>query len=253
MDPHTWELVCDTYERARELEPAHRDEWIARAQLPASVRAEVERLLESNSRLEPGFLQPRVEVEPELPDSVPALKPGTRIGGVEILRTIASGGMGTVYEGLQAAPRRRVALKTLRSGFVTPSLERRFRLEAEILGRLAHPAIAQVYDAGFDEAAGVPYFAMELVPDARDVLRYAREEDLSRRARVQMFFEVCEAVHYGHQKGVIHRDLKPNNVLVDGHGRPRVIDFGLARVLGEDHGISIEETRAGNCSEPCAT
>ncbi|MCP3918025.1 MAG: serine/threonine protein kinase [bacterium] len=108
-----------------------------------------------------------------------------------------------------------------------------------------HPAIAQVYDAGIAGEDGMPYFAMELVEGARDFLRYAEEEDLSLEQRLRLFIRVCDAVQYGHQKGVIHRDLKPSNILVDRSGHPKIIDFGLARTLDHDTAVMRAGTRAG--------
>jgi hypothetical protein len=139
--------------------------------------------------------------------------------------------MGTVFEAVQDEPRRTVALKTLRFGLGSAERVQRFRYEAEVLGTLRHPSIAQIFEAGTHEEAGevVPFFAMELIGDARDLLTYAREERLSLDRRLMLFLDVCDAVQHGHQKGVIHRDLKPGNILVDPEGRTKVIDFGVAR------------------------
>src|SRR5262249_39285654 len=156
---------------------------------------------------------------------------GTRIGRYALKRVIAWGGMGPVFEAVQDEPRRAVALKTLRFGLTSPERLQRFRFEAEILGSLRHPSIAQVFEAGTHEEAGEhgPFIAMGVVPGARGLLSYAREEDLELPARLALFLEVGEAVQHGHQKGVIHRDLKPGNILVDAEGRAKVIDFGVAR------------------------
>src|SRR5262249_51182028 len=143
---------------------------------------------------------------------------------------IASGGMGTVWEAEQDTPRRRVALKVMRFGFTGREDASRFRYESEVLGLLQHPGIAQVFEAGTRGAeTGVPYFPMEYIEGAKTIVEYARDEQLSVRARLELFLPVCDAVQHGHQRGVIHRDLKPSNILVDARGQPKIIDFGIAR------------------------
>ena len=139
-----------------------------------------------------------------------------RLGTYRIIRLIAQGGMGAVYEARQEHPHRIVAIKVIKRGLVSSRDLRRLHDEAEILGSLRHPGIAQIFDAGtFDDGAGgVPYFVMEFIPDAQPITRYARERELSTRQRLELVARACDAVHYGHQKGVIHRDLKPANILV---------------------------------------
>jgi tetratricopeptide (TPR) repeat protein len=158
-----------------------------------------------------------------------------RIGRYRILRVIGEGGMGTVYEAEQESPRRTVALKVIRPGFVTPSHLRRFEQESHLLGRLQHPGIAQVYEAGTaDSGHGPqPYFAMELVR-GETLERVAEAHRLDVRARLDLFARVCDAVHHAHQKGIVHRDLKPANILVDEAGQPKVLDFGVARATDSD-------------------
>lgn len=154
--------------------------------------------------------------------------------------------MGLVYEAIQENPRRTVALKVLRSGRQSPAHVRRFEYEAEILGRLQHPHIAQVYEGGtFDEGEGPqPFFAMEFV-HGRSLTRYAEEEGLSASRRLELLAVVCDAVHYAHQQGIIHRDVKPDNVLVDAQGSPKVLDFGIARVEDEELRRKTMQTEAG--------
>jgi len=156
------------------------------------------------------------------------------IGDYRIVRVIGVGGMATVYEATQEHPNRRVALKVMRQGLAQTSAIHRFRFETEILARLQHPGIAQIFEAGtWDRQDGVatPYFTMEYISDAKPMTEYATELDLSRADRLRMFSDVCDAVQHGHQNGVIHRDLKPGNILVDSDGRPKVIDFGVARSI----------------------
>lgn len=155
------------------------------------------------------------------------------IGGVQIVRIIADGGMGRVYEGLQDKPRRPVAVKIIRPGFISREASRRFENESEVLGRLRHPYIAQVYSGGMCTVMGaeVPYFVMEFIPDSLPVTKFAATRKLSMTARLRLFLRVCDAVAHGHANNVVHRDLKPSNVLVEPNGVPKIIDFGIARCV----------------------
>ncbi len=172
---------------------------------------------------------------------------GRRVGSYELVRVIATGGMGTVYEAVQQQPRRTVALKLMRTGIASRASLRRFQYESQILARLRHPGIAQVYEAGMHREGriNVPYFAMEYVPDAKTIIDYAEAGALNPEARLELFAGVCDAVHYGHQRGIIHRDLKPANVLVDPTGQPKVIDFGVARVTDTDVAVTTMQTDIG--------
>ncbi|MCH8824620.1 MAG: protein kinase [Planctomycetes bacterium] len=153
-----------------------------------------------------------------------------------IIRVIASGGMGTVYLATQLNPRRNVALKLMKKGLVSESTLRRFEFESQILARLHHSNIAQVYKAGthMDGDTAVPFFAMELIQSARPIDKHVRLKKLGTRETVMLIATVCDAVHHGHQKGIIHRDLKPDNILVDNNGEPKIIDFGVARATDSD-------------------
>ena len=170
-----------------------------------------------------------------------------RIGHYHVRRAIASGGMGTVYEATQEHPRRTVAIKVMRHGITSPRALRRFEYESQILARLHHPGIAHVYEADWHEEDGerLPYFAMEYIPNAKPLLRYADDKHLPARARLELFIDVCQAVHHGHQRGVIHRDLKPGNILVDPEGQVKIIDFGVARCTDADLNLTALQTSVG--------
>jgi non-specific serine/threonine protein kinase/serine/threonine-protein kinase len=162
------------------------------------------------------------------------------VPGFRVTCELGAGGMAVVYSAEQLHPRRSVALKVLRSGLSTPELVRRFEFEADALGRLQHPGIASIYEAGVVGTVNHPrpYFAMELVRGL-PLDRWVERERPSVRERLRLFARVCDAVQHAHARGVIHRDLKPSNILVvtDGserHGRPKVLDFGVARAI--DHG-----------------
>lgn len=172
------------------------------------------------------------------------------IGRYRIVGVLGEGGMGTVYEAEQDQPLRRVALKIIRPGFVQPDLIRRFARESEVLGRLQHPGIAQIYEAGtFDDAHGPqPYFAMELVKGL-SLSEYVRTHVPDLKARLELFTRICDAVNYAHQQGVIHRDLKPANIMVDDMGQPRVLDFGVARLTDVD----VHATRQTSVGEVIGT
>lgn len=160
------------------------------------------------------------------------LSPGP-FGRYQITRLVGAGGMGEVYEAQQESPARRVAIKVVRPGLLSGEVLRRFEHETRILARLEHPGIAPIFEAGrVDTGAGsLPFFAMEYV-DGRPLTEFAAKLPL--RARLELFLKVCDAVEHAHRKGVIHRDLKPGNILVDEGGRPRVMDFGVARATDSD-------------------
>jgi len=169
-----------------------------------------------------------------------------RIGGHIVVRLLGQGGMGVVYEAEQQSPRRTVALKVLHPGVASPGAASRLRREAHLLGRLQHPGIAQIFEAGvFDYGdGGRPYFAMELIR-GKPIDRYAEDHRLAARQRLELFLFVCDAVQHAHERGVIHRDLKPANILVDESGRPKVLDFGVARATGSDIHAATLQTHAG--------
>ncbi|QDU69756.1 serine/threonine-protein kinase [Engelhardtia mirabilis] len=169
-----------------------------------------------------------------------------RIGPYRILRRIGEGGMGVVYEAEQDAPRRRVALKVNRPVHDSDRRLRRFRREAEVLGRLEHAGIARIYQAGTFEHRGAarPYFAMEFI-EGVPITTFATRAHLPLRARLTLLISVLEAVQHAHDNGVIHRDLKPDNVLVRGDGSPVVLDFGVARLSDSSTALTSLDTLNG--------
>jgi eukaryotic-like serine/threonine-protein kinase len=178
---------------------------------------------------------------PDLPpDSIPApnlpaSKMPSVIGRYRILRLLGEGGMGAVYEAEQDQPRRRVALKVIKAAWVGPEALRRFELESQTLGRLHHPGIAQIYEAGTADTAfgSQPFFAMEIIHGV-PLISYANTRHLTTEQRLLLIVNICEAVEHAHRNGIIHRDLKPGNILVDDAGQPKILDFGLARVTDGD-------------------
>lgn len=161
------------------------------------------------------------------------------LAGYRILRRLGEGGMGVVYEAEQRSPRRLVALKVLRPGLATPDLVRRFEFEAQALGRLRHPGIAQIYEAGVapSPTGPRPFFAMEFV---RGVTLGQWATGKGVREKLAMVASICDAVQHAHTKGVLHRDLKPANILVTEEGLVKVLDFGVARAVDPE---LVPETR----------
>jgi tRNA A-37 threonylcarbamoyl transferase component Bud32 len=157
------------------------------------------------------------------------------IGRFRIIRLLGEGGMGLVYEAEQDNPRRIVALKVIRAGYADKVMLRRFENETQALGRLQHPGIAQIYEAGTAETAfGLqPYFAMELV-HGLSLREYCEAQKRNTRQRLELVARICDAVQHAHGRGLIHRDLKPANIVVDEEGQPRILDFGIARLTDSD-------------------
>jgi WD40 repeat protein len=170
------------------------------------------------------------------------LPPGTVIDDFTIVGVLGAGAAGVAYVARQADPPRDVALKVLRPSRGADA-RRRFELEADVLARLDHPGIATVYASRAPQGPTPAYIAMELV-DGIPVTDYAEQHDLDVTACLRLVALVCDAVHHAHQRGVIHRDLKPANILVPPDGQPRVLDFGVARLVG-DAGLSTSVTQVG--------
>jgi len=264
-DTRRFQRVREIFEAALDLDGSERQEFVRReCANEDSIRREVEQLLSCDA--DEGTLGSLLDRGADLLASgvtagVAAGKQlisGGRVGPFSLRGVLGSGGMGTVYEAEQDEPRRKVALKVLSLGLANENAVRRFKWEAEVLANLRHPAIAQVHAVGVHQAGDIelPWFAMELVPGALDLMSYAQHHNLSVPERLRLLLEVCDAVHHGHLQGVVHRDLKPQNVLVDEDGHAKVIDFGIARsmvnetamtergiVLGTLHYMSPEQLR----------
>ena len=240
MEPERWAAIESLYHAALEREPDERSRWLHQAcGGDAGLRTEVESLLAcadvnlSNPAARPEMAKLWNHIASD-PNGGAAALPSA-IGRYRILRLLGEGGMGVVYEAEQEQPRRKVALKVIKSGLADPTLVRRLEQEALALGRLQHPGIAQIYEAGTAETAfgPQPYFAMECIR-GQPLLEYANAQRLNTRQRLELTARICEAVHHAHQRGIIHRDLKPGNILVDETGQPKILDFGVARATDSD-------------------
>ena len=234
MTPERWGEVKGLFDRALDRPPGERAALLAsEASRDPELAAEVERLLAANASAG-GFLdRPAIETVDlaPLPGAVPL--PAT-IGPYAVEAEIGHGGMGTVYRAARSADgfRQTVALKLVRRGMDTEFVLARFRAERQILAGLDHPGIARLLDGGATED-GHPYFVMEYIP-GRHLLEDADARGLGVPERLRLFVQVCEAVAYAHRHLVVHRDLKPSNILVTADGAPRLLDFGLAKLLGPD-------------------
>lgn len=232
MTPEEWQRVRSILESALELEPANRSAFLDGACNNPFLRREVESLINSHEQAGTNALRPGsiLSLDPE-EEARFRLLPGKRIGAYEILEEIALGGMGAVYRTIRADGqyKQEVALKIVRAELGAELTATRFRNERQILANLDHPNIAKILDGG-TTADGLPYFVMELI-DGLPITDYCDQHELSVDARLKVFRMVCSAVHYAHQHLVIHRDIKPTNILITSEGTPKLLDFGIAKIL----------------------
>jgi tetratricopeptide (TPR) repeat protein len=238
VEPERWREIERIYHDALEQDASRRAAWLKQAAGgDESLELEVRSLLEQSDE-NSGFLEERaleVAARDLAMSAAPSLPPA--IGRYRILRLLGEGGMGAVYEAEQEEPRRVVALKVIRLGLATPERLRRFRQESQALARLQHPGIAQIHESGTaDTGFGPqPYFAMELIRGL-PLDEYAEVHRFDVRQRLAMIAKICDAVQHAHQRGLVHRDLKPGNILVDEMGQPKILDFGVAHVTEADGG-----------------
>ncbi len=222
MTGERWERLTAIFHDALAASPAEREALLDRACAgDPALRAEIERLLSAHQRAG-GFIETSPLAEPSLE--------GRRFGAYRIVREIGRGGMGAVYlaERADGQFEQRVAVKLIKRGMDTDQVLERFRAERQILASLEHPNIARLLDGG--TADGLPYFVMEYI-EGEAIDRYAESRALRVPERLRLFLGVCNAVAYAHGHRVIHRDIKPMNILVTADGTPKLLDFGIAKVL----------------------
>lgn len=243
-----WDRVKQLFNDSLELELPDRADFLAdRCGPDQNLRAEIEALLASHREAR-GFLQTPAELDTNsMSDAVAAALVGQSLGGYTIRRVIGRGSMGIVYLAEQDCPPRTVALKVVSPGLTSARMLRRFEHETQILSRLRHPGIAQIYEGGTADTdhGKQPYFAMEFV-DGLALMNYAEHHDLNTPQRLGLLAKVCDAVQHAHMNSVIHRDLKPANVLVDRSGQPKVLDFGIARMTDSDVQATTIRTQVGH-------
>ncbi len=246
MTPERWAQVKEVLYAVLDLEPEQRPGYLDRACAKDSLlRQEVESFLLSHGQIDADFLKTIVPdgANSESVESRRSLV-GRLIGPYRIVEEIGAGGMGEVYRAARADDQyqKEVAIKVVRRGFDTGSGLRRFKAERQILASLDHPNIAQLHDGGTTED-GIPYFVMELIVGT-PIDQYCDEHDLGITERLQLFGQVCAAVQYAHQRLVIHRDIKPGNILVTTEGVPKLLDFGIATILSPSAGAEITMVRS---------
>jgi len=229
MSSERWRRVREVFDEAVDLPASERAAYLGRLEAAdGALHAEVASLLRASAAAGDFLEAPAVSharLDPSEADR------RTRIGPYEVIREIGHGGMGTVYLAARADQgfEKTVAIKLVRRGMDTDFILERFRNERRILADLDHPNIARILDGGSTED-GLPYFVMEHIP-GRHLLEDAAARGLSIREKLALFRKVCAAVGYAHRHLVVHRDLKPSNILVTPEGEPKLLDFGLARVL----------------------
>lgn len=243
MPPADWTrlkaLFGEALERPADERGAFLDEQCPEG---SALRAELETLLTHHDRAGAFLEEPLRDLGARLVAEGRAGLP-ERIGAFRITREIGRGGMGVVYAGEreQGGFEQRVAIKVIRRGMDTDEVERRFLLERQVLARLDHPHIARLLDGGVT-ADGRPYFVMEYI-DGVALPDYLAETDPTLERRLDLFRSICQAVHYAHQNLVLHRDLKPSNILITPDGEPKLLDFGVAKLLDPEHALE-DVTRA---------
>src|SRR5918998_3356840 len=211
MTPERWKKVEEVFQAALDLPAGERQGFVAEVRAGGADPA--------TNPVTGGFVDPAI---------------GRRIGAYRVVREIGRGGMGAVYlaERADGEFRQRVAVKLIKRGMDTDFILRRFRNERQILATLDHPYIARLLDGGTTDD-GLPYFVMEYIEGA-PLYRYSDERQLAVAERLRLFSMVCDAVNYAHQKLVIHRDIKPSNILVTPGGVPKLLDFGIAKLLNPE-------------------
>jgi len=249
MTPERWKQVKEILDAALERDPADREAFLQEAcGSDAALRREVDSLIDSvpeGEVLELPAVEDAAGLFEGLERELEPAAEGRRIGAYRIVKELGRGGMGAVYLAVRhdAEFNKRAAIKILRAGMDSQEIVRRFRVERQILASLEHPYIARLLDGGSTED-GRPYIVMEYV-DGTPIDAYCDRHRLTIEERLRLFQSICAAVHFAHQNLVVHRDLKPANVLVTAEGVPKLLDFGIAKLLNPELGAAaLEPTRA---------
>ncbi|MDQ4120389.1 MAG: protein kinase [Acidobacteriota bacterium] len=228
-----WEKLNEIFAAAAGLDPADQSEFLRQID-DADLRREAEAILAaSNQAAGKNFLSKDVfaagvKILTKSEDSFA----GKQIGRYKILQELGCGGMGAVFLAEREEFRQRVALKIIKRGMDTDEIVRRFRREREVLAELNHPNIARLFDGGTTDD-GLPYFAMEYI-EGKPLKEFCDDQKLNLEERLTLFQKVCSAVAYIHRNFIVHRDIKPSNILVTSEGEPKLLDFGIAKLLASD-------------------
>jgi len=236
MTPEQWQQIKQLFHAALGIDPAHRDQFLAEACAgDEGLMREVQSLLESGEKAAAFIEKPAAALlAGSLAENIAASSEPVRFGPYQVVGEIGHGGMGAVYRAMRTDGeyRKAVAIKLVRQGVDSDDMRRRFMSERQILANLDHPNIARLLDGGTTEG-GLPFIVMEYV-DGTPIDAYCDAAGLPTRARLNVFLHVCRAVDYAHRNLVIHRDIKPGNILVSRDGAPKLLDFGIAKLLSPD-------------------
>jgi non-specific serine/threonine protein kinase/serine/threonine-protein kinase len=255
-----WQRVNQIFDAAIELPPHARAPFLAAAcaeepQLLAEVQSLLAALDQAGSFIQnPPPLPSELADLPAAPPETPAFPTGMDIGPYRIVQSIGQGGMGTVYQAVRVDDlyRKLVALKVIRRGMASEIVMRKFETERHILAHLDHPNIAKLLDGG-TTPDGQPYFVMDFICGT-PIDQYCDQRQLSIRDRLKLFLVVCSAVDYAHRNFVVHRDIKPGNILVTPEGSVRLLDFGIAKLLDPDtecgESVSVVQTMTPEYASP---
>jgi serine/threonine-protein kinase len=246
LSPERWRRVNDLFLAAVDLPSASRAAWLdGQCEGDVELRLEVESLLQADAPSDAASSVARAVTSAIAESAITAPVIGTQtVGPYRILREIGQGGMATVYLAVREGGdfEQRVAIKVVR-GLLGGDALRRFRAERQILASLEHPSIARLLDGG-TTTDGVPYLAMEYI-DGVPIDQYCNDRRLAIRERLQLFCRVCDAVSHAHRNLVVHRDIKPSNILITEDGTPRLLDFGIARLIADDGPSGMPLTMTG--------
>src|SRR6185369_10640375 len=232
MTPERWQQVKEVLQSVLDQPSDEQNDFLRGATGgDEPLRLEVESLLEFQGVDENFIETSALEITARCVGAAEDVAAGEQIGPFRVEREIGRGGMGAVYLAQQNDNhyQRQVAIKVIKRGMDSDEIVRRFRNERQILANLTHPNIAGLYSGGTTDA-GLPFFVMEFV-EGKPINQYCEALDLSIEARLKLFRTVCSAISYAHQNLVIHRDLKPSNILVTDNGVPKLLDFGIAKLL----------------------
>lgn len=239
MTPEKWRIIKLTFEKATELSTVSRESFLATIN-DREIALEVRKMLAADHLELPeiSLFKEIISTHDEEENRIPA-----KIGKYRIVREIGRGGMGAVYLGARddGEFKQTVAVKLIKRGMDSEEILRRFRVERQILAELQHPFIARLYDGGMSDE-GLPFYAMEFI-EGEPIDRYCADKKLDEK--IEIFRQVCSAVSYAHTHLIVHRDLKPSNILVMSEGVPKLLDFGIAKVLNTEAADSQTATQLG--------
>jgi tetratricopeptide (TPR) repeat protein len=246
MGPERWAEIKQIASACKDVQASQRQSRIAElCGSDAELMSEVQSLLRSHDEMGDFLAGSAWALESEEPLT------GRRVGNYQLCEPVAEGGMGTVYRAVRSSDfEKQVAIKLVKRGMDTNFILKRFRHERQILAGLDHPNIARLFDGGATED-GQPYLVMEYIEGA-PITEYAERNGFGIRERLELFRTVCSAVQFAHQNLVVHRDLKPSNILVTADGTPKLLDFGIAKLLEPDAEATMTSVRlmTPECASP---